>query len=172
MKYSFLLLVFPMLSHAETWQLKKASSSYEVKVKTFMKRVEGESNEIKGKMDCPNENCEILLAVPVKTYTSSDSNRDLNMQTTVESGKYPLATARGKFPKSELSESSWKLPAEIEFHGVKKSYTLDIQKNGVDSYKADFVLDLEAHKVKRPTLFGVSIQNEVPMAFNLEWSKI
>ena len=172
MRYLILLAFVPTLLQAETWQLKKSKSSYEVRVKTFMKKVDGESNEIKGKMDCPAQTCEILLAVPVKSYTSSDSNRDLNMHSTVESGKFPLATARGKFPKIDLSKNSWKLPVDIEFHGIKKAYTLDIKKVTDSSYKADFTLDLEAHKIELPSLFGVKIQNEVPMTFELEWSKI
>lgn len=168
MKYLFFLLLGGSVL-ADTWDLQQGIASYQVK--HLVKKVEAESKEVKGKIDCPKDQCEFLLAVPVKSFTSSDSNRDSNMRDTVEVMKYPIASAKGTFPKSDLSKSSWIVPAEVEFHGVKKIYDVKISKENDEKLKASFHLKLDQHNVKRPSLFGVKIEDEVPMTFEMNWGK-
>lgn len=169
MKTFILILFFSLPLIAETWELKSGSGTYQVK--HTLKRVEGESKELKGKINCPTVECELLIAAPVKTFVSSDSNRDLNMLQTVEAGKFPMTIARGKMAKSELQKTKWTLPAEIEFHGIKKQYNVIIEKLSEHKFKASFILLLDSHKVERPSLFGMKIEDEVPMTFDLTWSK-
>lgn len=168
MKYLFFIILAGSVL-ADTWDLQQGIGTYQVK--HLVKRVESESKDIKGKIDCPKNECEFLLAVPVKSFTSSDSNRDSNMRDTVESLKYPVASAKGKFPKSDLDKTSWTIPAEVEFHGVKKPYEIKVSKGDNGKFKASFTLKLDQHKVERPSLFGVKIDDEVPMDFNLTWVK-
>lgn len=161
-------LIFSSAAFAEVYELAKGSGSYEVKV--LVKKVTGESTALKGKMACPATECEFLVAVPVKTFVSSDGNRDSNMIETIEAAKFPVATGKGKFQKENLAKSSWLLPLEVEFHGVKKMYEAKMQKLG-DGIAADFTLKLEDHRVERPSLFGVAVENTVPMRFQLTWKK-
>ncbi len=135
-------------------------------VKYTFKKVEATSTEVKGKMNCDAKVCEFLLAVPVKSFLSSDSNRDLNMIQTTEAEKYPIATAKGTFAKEILSLDDAKIEALVEFHGVTKSYTIVLKDKG---QKAELVLDLDAHKIDRPSLFGIKIKNEMPVDFVLIW---
>ena len=48
---------------------------------------------------------------------------------------------------------------------------MTITKKNDEEYNADFTLLLEDHKIERPSLFTVKVQNEVPMHFDLQWKK-
>ena len=171
MKNLFLLmLLFPFSLMAQTWELSSGTSQYEVK--HLVKKVHSESKELKGKMNCASNECEFLVAAPVKSFTSSDSNRDLNMMETTEASKFPVTSAKGKLPADKLEQKGkWTLPIEVEFHGVKKEYTAEIERVKDMTYKADFILKLDQHKIDRPSLFGIKIEDNVPMTFNLVWKK-
>lgn len=169
MKALWLLILFSPLAFAETYELARGSGTYTVKA--FGKTVQGESKELKGKMECGDKECEFLVAAPVKTFASSDSNRDSNMEQTTEASKIPVTTAKGKFPKTDLSQGKWTLPCEVDFHGVKRNYNVTITKKSEEGFSADFILLLEEHKIERPSLFTVKVQNEVPMHFDLQWKK-
>ncbi len=135
-------------------------------VKYTFKNVEATSTEVKGKINCDEKVCEFLLAVPVKSFLSSDSNRDLNMLQVTEAEKFPVVTAKGKFGKEVLALADAKIEALVDFHGVAKTYTISLKDK---AQKANLILDLDAHKIDRPSLFGIKIKNEVPMDFDLKW---
>lgn len=137
-------------------------------VKYTLKKVEATSVEVKGKINCDTKTCEFLLAVPIKSFESSDSNRDLNMIQTTEASKYPIASAKGTFPKEVLTQQNAQIEAEVDFHGVKKSYSIALKDK---LQKASFVLNLDNHKIVRPSLFGIKIKNEMPIDFVLSWTE-
>lgn len=145
-----------------------ASGTASYQVKYALKKVEGKSSQVKGKIMCPTETCEFLLAIPLKSFDSGDSNRDLNMRSALEADKYPLAQARGSFPIHLLKQDKASLEAKVELHGVTQVYPVTLQQQGS---KARFTLKLEAHKVERPSLLGIKIGNEVPVEFDLKWAK-
>lgn len=166
MKYLFLVLIsFPVM--AETYVLEKSSANYVVKA--FGKTVVGESKDLKGKMSCSDAECEFLVAAPVSSFISADANRDENMKAATEASVIPIVSGSGKFLKTNLSQEKWKLPLEVDFHGQKEKYEAQIRKTGSNTFKADFILKLDQHKINRPSLFGFKIQNDVPMAFDLHW---
>ncbi len=162
-----LLLVSEMVM-ARNFQLEKSTAEYTVK--HLVKTVKGTSAELKGKLVCEKEECDFLIAAPVKSFISSDSNRDLNMQTIMESTQFPLVTAKGKFPEKNLLLKKWTLKALVSLHGIEKEYTAEI--SGLEKFKGEFVLKLEEHKIERPSLFTVKIENEVPMNFELNWKEL
>jgi hypothetical protein len=154
---------------AQTFVLAKSEATYTVKMS--FKKVEGTSKDLKGKIQCKENVCEFLIAAYVKTFTSSDSNRDLNMETTVESSKYPVAMAKGTFNLSDWDKAKSTLTAEIEFHGEKKKYDFAVVSKSALHKEVSFNLNLEAHKIVRPSLFTMKIDNEVPVHFDLVWKK-
>jgi len=166
MKLFILSFFVSSLVFAHDYQLQKADATYTVS--HLVKKVDGVSKDLKGKMVCDKGECDYLIAIPVKSFISSDSNRDLNMLTILEAGRYPLITVRGRFPETKLAQPQFALDASVDFHGIKKDYKLNLNKNG-DTIKGDFVLLLEAHKVERPSLLTVKIENEVPIKFNILW---
>lgn len=163
-----LMFLFPIPVLAQTWMVNSGNSQYEVK--HLVKKVHSESKDIKGKMNCTVTECEFLVAAPVKSFTSSDSNRDSNMMETTEASKFPVTSAKGKFPAENLKiVGKWSVPVEIEFHGIKQGYTVVIEHIKDMTFKAEFILKLDQHKIDRPSLFGIKIEDEVPMTFNLSW---
>ena len=165
-----LFVLLPSLAFAEDFMLKSGESTYTVS--HLMKKVRATSKELKGKVACQETQCEFLIAVPVKSYVSSDSNRDENMQMTVESGKFPLATAKGKFDREKFFASGTQtVPAEVTFHGIERTYQVTFKRIDDSTMDADLNLKLTAHKIERPSLFGVSIDDEVPLSFHLVWEK-
>ena len=151
----------------KSYVLKNADAQYTVK--HIFKTVKGESKELKGKMVCENSLCEFLVAVPSKSFVSSDSNRDLNMRTILETSKYPVVTVKGKIPEADLKKYQFTFDALVNLHGVEKKYPVNI-KMGPPS-KGSLVLLLESHKVERPSLLTAKIDNEVPIDFSFEWKE-
>lgn len=141
-------------------------------VKHTLKKVEGTSKEVKGKIQCKEQLCQFLLAIKVDTFLSTDSNHDLNRQATFESSKYPVAVAKGEFNLKEWNQTKLVISAKIDFHGIKKQYTMTLVNDVSGMQKTDLVLDLEAHKIESPSLFTIKIENAVPVHFKLQWKKV
>lgn len=164
----FLLLFFlPTIAFAAPLSRTLKSGTAHYKVSYLTKTVEADSQEVKGKMVCETE-CEFLLAIPVKSFDSGDSNRDLNMMNTVEAGTFPVVTAKGKFKKELWGPKDFIIDAIVNFHGVEASYPVKVSDQGK---KASFKVDLDRHKIERPSLFTVKIDKDVPLDFKLEWSE-
>jgi hypothetical protein len=166
-KFLFFILLFSVSSYSETFELGESSSTYEVKA--FGKTVDGKSKDLKGKMNCNESLCEFLVAVAVKSFISTDANRDDNMKRATEASKLPVASGSGKFPKENLAKDKWILPLEVDFHGRKHKYDAKVEKTDANSFKANFVLKLDQHDIDRPSIFGFKIHDEVPISFDLRW---
>ncbi len=157
-------------AHAQTFVIQTARMSYEVS--HLIKKVGGESKELKGKMECGDVECEFLIGSQVKSFISSDSNRDLNMQTVTESGKFPVTSATGKLKLMKLIKGNTFLHSvEVNFHGVKRVYEAKTEVTDNQHFRSEFMLKLTQHGVERPSLFGVEISDDVPMNLEIHWSK-
>lgn len=170
MKFLILFCLLSSLAFAETRELAKGTAKYEVK--HLIKRVTAESHDLKGKIQCDDKECEFLIAAPVKSFTSSDSNRDSNMLQTTEAAKFPVTSAKGKFPKADFEKKDWTLPLTVDFHGVQQVYEAKIHQKNANEQEAVFHLILTKHKIDRPSLFGVAIEDDVPMTFQLQWKPV
>lgn len=164
MKYIIILLL-PVLIHAKpvSWTLKSGTAKYQVSYLT--KTVHAESKEVKGKVVCDTE-CEFLVAIPLKSFDSGDSNRDLNMQSTVDASTFPVVTAKGKFKKELWAQKEFTINTVVNFHGVDSNYTIKVSDNGKHAF---FKVNLDSHKIERPSLFAIKIENEIPLEFDFEW---
>lgn len=152
---------------AKDLTLSQAKAEYTVK--HLFKTVKGVSSDLKGKMVCENQTCEFLVAIGSKSFVSSDSNRDLNLQTIIEVTKYPLIIVKGSLSQADLGKDQFDLPAKVSFHGIEKSYTLKIKRS--EPFSGQLTLLLEDHKVERPSLLMAKIDNEVPVQFTFDWKE-
>ena len=107
------------------------------------------------------------LSVPIKSFKAADSDFDSHLQEVTEVNLYPIAKATGEISQDVFEKEKGSLLAIIDFHGVKKNYEIFVEKK---ASKAKFTLDLDAHKIKRPSLLGIKIRNEVLVSFDLVWS--
>lgn len=84
----------------------------------FPKRVEdGERKVSKGKGICSGGTCQFLIAVPVKTFDSGDSNRDLHMLPVTRGAQYPMVSVRTQIPESAITTGTVRADLSIEFAG-------------------------------------------------------
>lgn len=162
---SLLILLSSTLAQAIDYKIADPRAEYVVS--HLVKTVKGVSTQMKGKMVCTEGQCEFLVAIPAKSFVSSDSNRDSNMQTILEVAQYPLITIKGKLAEEDLKKAQFDIPAKVLFHGVEKEYVLAVTKQ--KNFSGSLVVLLEQHKIERPSLLTVAIKNEVPVNFSLSW---
>src|SRR5579863_8091519 len=93
-----LLAALPRLaSAADTqWVLDQATLTYHVSHP--LHQTEGVSKAAKGKGVCHAGQCDFLVAAPVKSFDSGDSNRDLHMLQATRGAQFPLITVRTRLP--------------------------------------------------------------------------
>jgi hypothetical protein len=177
MKILFLVCcLFSQIVRDETllgnYELKKSSVKYLVSY--LIKKAESESIESKGKGECKDSSCEFLVAAPVKSFVSKDSGRDLNMLNVVKADKFPLAVVHIK-TKGDIASGKLVADLEVDFVGVKKEYSgvVFLAQKTSDGFHVSgkFDLKLTDHKVERPSLLGVSIEDNVPMTIDADWKK-
>lgn len=179
MKNIFFISVFLFL--ATNLEASVLKGNYELKsskinylVKYLIKRADGDSTSAKGKGEC-KDTCEFLVAAPIKSFVSKDSNRDLNMLNVTKAEKIPLVVAHIK-TKNEIVNGILLADIEVDFVGVKKTY-LNVSfkiKEVADGFHADgnFDLVLDDHKIEKPSLLGVDIENLVPITISADWKKL
>src|ERR1700689_3699443 len=86
------------------WILQQSTLTYHVSHP--LHQTEGVSHAAKGKGVCELGQCDFLIAVPVKSFDSGDSNRDLHMLQVTRGAEFPLVTVRTRMPESAAAASS------------------------------------------------------------------
>ncbi len=165
MKYFLLLalLISSLALAAEEKMLAQGVAHYTVNF--VSKTVTGSSPEVKGKVVC-QESCEFLLAIPIKSFDSGDSNRDLNMLTIMNASEHPVVTARGSVSRESWQKGEFTTEALISLNGVAATYPVKVSQQGE---RAHLDLILERHQLQRPSLFTVKIEKIIPMDFEFKW---
>lgn len=170
MKILILTLLFSVSAFANdaTYVLKSSDISYTVKFP--LKTVIGKSTDAKGKGICEKKSCEFLIASPVKSFKSGDTNRDVHMQEVTKAAQFPLIS----LSTSHLDpENPGNAVFEIEFAGVKKEIkNIPVKKTGsakVVDIETTFSILLSDFKIERPTLLGVAIDDKVNITVKTQW---
>jgi hypothetical protein len=168
----FLLLAPAALFGADSqWVLGQSTLSYHVSHP--LHESVGVSHEARGKGVCHAGQCDFLIAVPVKSFDSKDSNRDLHMLQVTRGGQYPMVTVRVLAPESELTSATIHCDLEVQFAGQTAHYKQvafqreahgnDIRITGtIPATLADF-------KIDPPSLLTVPVKNDVPIKVELIW---
>jgi hypothetical protein len=169
-----LLLVLPALSGADTqWVLKQSTLTYHVSHP--LHQTNGVSKEARGKGVCQAGQCEFLIAVPVKSFNSGDSNRDLHMLQVTRGAQFPLVTVRTRVPEQAAASPSILADLEIQFAGQtarymqipfqQKAQGQDIRISGtIPATLTDF-------KIDPPKLLTVPIKNEIPVRVDMTFAR-
>jgi len=153
------------------WQLEQSTLSYHMSHP--MHEVDGVSRAAKGKGVCHAGQCDFLIAAPVKSFDSGDTNRDLHMLETTKGAQFPMVVVKTHFPASALNDTTVFADLEIQFAGQTAHYThvafqrtaqgKDVRISGtVPATCADF-------KIERPTFLTVPIKNEIPVKVDMTW---
>ena len=166
------LLLFPAITHADSqWALEESTLTYHVSHP--LKQTEGVSHAAKGKGVCRAGQCDFLIAVPVKTFDSGDSNRDLHMLQVVRGGQFPLITVRTHLPEDASSLPAIQADLEVEFAGQTVQYkqvTFQHVVKGSDTLITGTIpLTLTDFKIDAPTLLTLPVKNEIPVKVEMKW---
>src|SRR5579872_7593756 len=102
------------------WVLKQSTLTYHVSHP--LHQTEGVSHAARGKGVCHEGQCDFLIAVPVKSFDSKDSNRDLHMLQVTRGAQFPLVSVRTRLPETASASATLQADLEVEFAGQTAQY--------------------------------------------------
>src|ERR1700730_16377758 len=110
------VLMLPLVAGGDSQSvLEQATLTYHVSHP--LHESEGISHAARGKGVCHAGQCEFLIAVPVKSFDSGDSNRDLHMVQVTRGGQFPIITVRTRLPESAAGTATIHADLEVEVAG-------------------------------------------------------
>src|ERR1700731_2604891 len=96
-----LALALPLLAGGDSqWVLEQSTLTYHVSHP--LHESEGVTHAARGKGVCHAGQCEFLIAAPVKSFDSGDSNRDLHMLPVTHGAHFALVSVRVSRPEGVL----------------------------------------------------------------------
>src|ERR1019366_9231432 len=118
---AFVLLGLPAFAQTDAgWVLEQSTLTYHVSHP--LHQVEGVSHAARGKGVCHAGQCDFLIAVPVKSFDSGDSNRDLHTLQVARGGQYPMVTVRTHLPDDAAGSATIHVDIEVQFAGQTAKY--------------------------------------------------
>jgi hypothetical protein len=170
----FLLLPLPNLFAADhVWVLKQSTLTYHVSHP--LHQTDGVSHSARGKGVCHEGHCDFLIAVPVKSFDSGDSNRDLHMIQVTKGAEFPMVTVRTKLPESASGSPTLKADLEIQFAGQTAHYSqvpVELTAHGGEMHvTATIPATLADFKIDPPSLLTMPVKNEIPIRVDMTWGQ-
>ena len=116
-----LMMSNPTFLPAESqWVLEKAEISYHVSHP--LHQIDGVSHLVRAKGVCHDGQCDFLIAVPVKSFDSGDSNRDLHMLQVTRGAQFLMVMVRTRLPETASASTTLHADLEIQFAGQTAHY--------------------------------------------------
>ena len=161
----------------QQWVLKQSTVSYHVSHP--LHQSDGVSHAARGKGICHAGECEFLIAVPVKTFDSGDSNRDLHMIQVTRGAEFPMvmvrmAMVRTHVPESASNATPIKADLEIQFAGRTARYQqvpFQLTTQGAEKHIVGTIPTTRVDfKIDPPSLLTMPVKNEIPVHVDMTWS--
>src|ERR1700722_15022098 len=115
------LFLKPALAQADRqWVLEQSTLTYHVSHP--LHQTDGFSHAARGKGTCHAGQCDFLIAVPVKSFDSGDSNRDLHMLQVTRGAQFPIVTVRTQLPETASASATIHVDLEVQFAGQTVQY--------------------------------------------------
>jgi hypothetical protein len=172
----FLLCAFPFVRPAECqadtqWVLEQSTLTYHMSHP--MHQLDGASHSAKGKGSCHAGQCDFLIAAPVNSFDSGDSNRDLHMVQVTRGAQFPMVVVRTRIPEQIPASGTIYADLEIQFAGQTAKYShvpfvesttgTEVKISGtVPATCSDF-------KIDPPSFLTIPIKNEIPVKVDMTW---
>jgi hypothetical protein len=168
----FLLLVSPGLLRADSvWVLEESTLTYHVSHP--LHQSEGSSHAARGKGVCHAGQCEFLIGVPVKSFESGDSNRDLHMIQVVRGALNPMVTVRFQLPEEAFSLATLHVDLEIQFAGQTVHYKQvefrHLVQGGGARISGTIPATLADFHIDPPSFLAMPTKNEIPVRVEMTW---
>jgi hypothetical protein len=169
---AFLLVTLPILAGADSqWILREGILTYHVSHP--LHQTEGVSHGARGKGVCHAGQCDFLIAVPVKSFDSGDSNRDLHMLQVTRGAEFPLVTVRTRLPEPAGASATINVDLEIQFAGQTARYKqipFKLETHDGETHIAGTIpVKLSDFKIEPPSLLAMAVKDEVPVHVDMAW---
>ncbi len=168
-----LLLALPVFAADSQWVLEQGTLTYHVSHP--LHQTDGVSHAARGKGVCHDGQCDFLIAVPVKSFDSGDSNRDLHMLQVTRGAQFPMVTVRTRLPETAAGSATIHADLEIQFAGQTADYKqvpFQLTTQGNESKISGVIpATLSDFKIDPPTLLTMPIKNEIPVRVEMTWHK-
>lgn len=155
------------------WALEESTLTYHVTHP--LHQVDGVSHAARGKAVCHAGQCDLLIAVPVKSFDSGDSNRDLHMLQVTRGGQFPMVVVRTHVPKNASTAVPVLADLEIQFAGQTARYAqvpFQVMVQGTDvTISGTIQTTLSDFKIDPPSLLAIPVKNEIPIHVEMTWRK-
>lgn len=168
------LLAVPTLAWSQSqWVLEQSTLTYHVSHP--LHQLEGASHAARGKGFCHAGECDFLIAAPVKSFYSGDSNRDLHMLQVTRGAQFPMISVRTHLPE-ETFVSGWiHADLDVEFAGQTahfKQIPFQLVTHGNEvQISGTIPATLTDFKIDPPSLLTIPIKNEIPVQVEMTWQK-
>ena len=169
---TLLFLALPALAVADgQWVLEQSTLTY--RVSHPLHQTEGVSHAARGKGVCHTGQCDFLIAVPVKSFDSGDSNRDIHMLQATRGAQFPMVTVRTRIPESERTSATVLVDLDIEFAGQTAHYKqvpLQLSTQGNETRISGTIpATLSDFKIEPPSLLAIPVKNDIPVRMEMTW---
>jgi len=136
-------------------------------------QIDGVSHAARGKGVCHAGQCDFLIAVPVKSFDSGDSNRDLHMLQVTRGAQFPIVSVRTRLPETASASATIHADLEIEFAGQTAQYkqvTFQVVTQGNQIRVSGTIpATLSDFKIDPPSLLAIPTKNEMPVKVEMTW---
>ncbi|HTI69986.1 MAG TPA: YceI family protein [Candidatus Limnocylindria bacterium] len=162
----------PALAQADRqWILEQSTLTYHVSHP--LHQSEGVSHAARGKGVCHAGECDFLIAVPVKSFDSGDSNRDLHMLQVTRGAQFPMVLVRTRLPETTSASATIRADLEIQFAGQTAQYKqvpFQLATQGNQFHISGTIpATLSDFKIDPPSLLAVAVKNEIPVRLDMTW---
>jgi hypothetical protein len=168
-----LLALSPIAGADSQWVLEQSTLTYHVSHP--LHDTDGVSHAARGKGACHAGLCEFLIAVPVKSFDSGDSNRDLHMLQVTRGGEFPIVTVRTRLPEEASASTTIHADLEIQFAGQTVAYAQvpfeRVTQKNETRISGTIPTTLAAFKIEPPSLFAITVKNEMPVRVEMTWRR-
>ena len=138
-------------------------------------RVDGVSHAARGKGVCHAGQCDFLIAVPVKSFDSGDSNRDLHMLQVTRGGQFPMVTVRTRLPEDASASATIHADLEVQFAGQTAKYKQvpfqQVTQGNETRISGTIPATLSDFKIDPPSLLAIPVKNEIPVRVEMTWQR-
>ena len=169
-----LALFLPLSAAAQMnaqWVLEKNTLTYHVSHP--LHDTDGVSHAARGKAVCQAGQCDILIAVPVKSFSSGDSNRDLHMLQATRGAEFPLVSVRLRLPESAADSPMIECDLEVEFAGQTARYKAvpfhQATEGALHRIWGTVPAKLSDFKIPLPSLLAVPVKDDAPVNVETTW---
>jgi hypothetical protein len=171
---ALLFLALPALAQTDSqWVLSQSTLTYHVSHP--LHQLDGISHAARGKGVCHVGQCDFLIAVPVKSFDSGDSNRDLHMLQVTRGGEFPMITVRTSLPEDASASATIHADLEVQLAGQTAKYKqvpFEQTKQGNETKITGTIpTTLTDFKIDPPSLLSMAVKNEIPVRIDMTWRR-